>query len=547
MRVHCSLPALVVILSGIPGSADEFRVADPSAEVIRVAAEIDRLIEVQWEANGVTPAPAAEDAEVLRRAYLDICGRIPPASAVRDFLADESPDKRRELIDRLLGSATYIVHCTNLWRAAMIPEADADPQIRFLLPGFEAWLRSRIAENRNYAQIVEEVLTLPFDPSDMQQFRQPETPTPYAFYRAKDAKPENLAAATARIFLGLRLECAQCHDHFFDSWKQDDFWGYAAFFTTLGGEQMMANEDSEAASPPAAQSRRGALLQPTSFAPVVKIPGTERTVAARFLDGSDPSWRAGSNSRQVLADWITSPDNEYFARATVNRLWANHFGIGLVDPVDALSANNPPTHPKVLDLLAEEFAAHDFDVKFIIRAITATRAYGLTSRQTHESQQTPRMFARMAVKGLTPEQIFDSIAQATGYLQPFNPEEPLNFNNDSRRQEFIETFANSSDAPTERQSTILQALSLMNGEFVTDATDLSESRTLAAVAESPFLDASEKVESLFLTALNRLPTAAESDQFTDYVAAGGTTDDADAALGDVFWALLNSSEFLMNH
>jgi hypothetical protein len=515
---------------------------DETADVSRVAAEIDRLIAAQWEANGVTPAPQADDAEFLRRASLDICGRIPPASDVRDFLADGRPDKRRRLIDRLLGTATYIVHYTNQWRAAMIPEADAEPQFRTFLPGFEAWLRSRIAENRNYAQIVEEVLTLPFNAGDMQQFQQPDTPTPYAFYRAKQGQPENLAAATARIFLGIRLECAQCHDHFFDKWKQDEFWSYAAFFAPLQREAMMRAVDIEDPSAPAAPSSRGAAL-----APVVMIPGTQRTVVARFLDGSEPAWTADSESRQVLAEWVTSPENAYFARAAVNRLWANHFGIGLVDPVDDISSNNPPSHPEVLDLLASEFAAHDFDVKFIIRVITATQAYGLTSRQTHASQQTPRMFARMAVKGLTPEQIFDSIAQATGYQQPFDPEQPLNFNNDERRQMFIEMFANSSDAPTERQSTILQALSLMNGEFVADATDVSESRTLAAVAESPFLDVPQKVEALFLATLSRPPTAAESEQFSKYVAAGGSTDDPHTALGDVFWALLNNSEFLMNH
>ncbi len=544
MSTRWILSAFVAGLIGSVCLGNDAASLGPPDEVARVAAEIDRLIAAAWEANGVTPAPVADDAEFIRRAHLDICGRIPPASAVRDFLDDESADKRRRLVDRLLGTATYIVHSTNLWRAAMIPEADADQQIRFFLPGFEAWLRSRIAENRNYAQIVEEVLTFPFESAQMQQFQQPDKPTPAAFYRAKEAKPEKLAAATSRIFLGIRLECAQCHDHFFDKWKQDEFWSYAAFFASLRGEQMRPEGDAEQA---AAGETESAERRTASLAPVVMIPGTERTVAAKFLDGSDPRWEADVDARQVLADWVTSPENVYFARAAVNRIWASHFGVGLVDPVDDFSVSNPPSHPEVLDLLAREFAAHDFDIKFVIRVIAATRAYGLTSRQTDESQQTPRMFARMAVKGLTPEQIFDSIAQATGYQQPFNPEEPLNFNNDQRRQEFIETFANSSDPPTERPSTILQALSLMNGEFVADATDLSESRTLAAVAEAPFLDTPQRVEALFLATLNRPPTDGESAQFSRYVSAGGTSDDPDAALGDVFWALLNSSEFLMNH
>jgi hypothetical protein len=506
--------------------------ADHEAEVTRVAQEVDRLISASWQANQITPAPRASDAEFLRRAYLDICGRIPPAAEVRDFVADDSSDKRRDLVNRLLGTATYIVHSTNLWRAAMIPEADADQQIRFFLPGFEAWLRSRIAENRNYAEIVEEVLTLPVTQTELQQFQQPDSPTPFAFYRAKEAKPENMAAATARIFLGIRLECAQCHDHFFDKWKQDEFWSYAAFFGSLPGSEMMMTDTPQAGDGPA---------------PVAMIPGTERTVTAAFLDGTQPEWTADSESRAVLADWVTSSANPYFAKAAVNRIWANHFGVGLVDPVDDFSGNNPASHPEVLDLLAEEFARHDFDVKFIIRVIAATQAYNLTSRQNDESQQTPRMFSRMVVKALTPEQIFDSIAQATGYQQPFNPEEPLNFNNDQSRQEFIETFANSSEGTTEKQSTILQALSLMNGQFVAEATDLSESRTLAAVVEAPFLSTEQKVDALFLATLTRPPSEDEQATFTTHIETAEGDDGRRRACSDVFWALLNSSEFLMNH
>lgn len=544
MRIEHWLSGIILATAAFLCCIGKLSASELSPEVTRVAGEIDALIEADWDANGVIPALKADDAEFIRRAYLDICGRIPPASTVRDFLADDSPDKRRHLVNRLLGTATYIVHYTNLWRAAMIPEADADRQIRQFLPGFEAWLRSRIAENRNYAEIVSEVITLPYSASEVQQFQQPDAPTPAAFYRAKEAKPENLAAATARIFLGIRLECAQCHDHFFDKWKQDEFWSYAAFFASLQPDQMMPSTEAKEAD-----TDNGNSEQPltSTLAPVVMIPGTERTATARFLDGSNPVWTATSQSRQVLADWVTSPDNIYFARAAVNRIWSNHFGVGLVEPVDDFSINNPPSHPEVLDLLAREFSGHDFDVKFMIRVIAATRAYGLTSRQSDESQQTPSMFARMAVKGLTPEQIFDSIAQATGYQQPFNPEEPLNFNNDQRRQEFIETFANSSEAPTERQSTILQALSLMNGEFVADATDLSDSRTLAAVAEAPFLDTSQKVEALFLATLNRSPSESELKSFVSYVSEKDSTADRLAAFGDIFWALLNSSEFLMNH
>ena len=502
--------------------------ATPPQSVETVAAEIDRLIAERWDGNGIIPAALSSDEEFIRRVYLDITGRIPPASDVRDFRHEPDPDKRLRLVERLLASPTYIVHYTNLWRAAMLPEADADQQIRFFLPGFEAWLRSRLAENRNFAEIAREVLTLPVDAQDVQGVNQPETPTPVAFYRAKEGKPENIAAATSRIFLGVRIECAQCHDHPFDDWKQDEFWGYAAFFAEV--------------QPPMAD---GTALPPNNRS--LMVPGTDQVVLARFLGGEEPELSRTSSPRDVLADWFVSKENPFFSRAAVNRIWAHHFGVGLVDPLDDFSTLNPPSHPELLDVLAGAFVENGYDFKFMIRAITASRTYQLSSERTNESQDTPRSFARMPVRAMTPEQIFDSLAQAVGYRQPFNPEEALNFNNDPARQEFLETFRNEADSPTERASTILQALQLMNGEFIAGATDLTDSQTLAAVIDAPFLDANEKVEALFLATLSRGPSAIEAEKFGAYVSSGGPMEDEQSALSDVFWALLNSSEFLMNH
>jgi hypothetical protein len=279
----------------------------------------------------------------------------------------------------------------------------------------------------------------------------------------------------------------------------------------------------------------------------LKIPEQEKTVQAGFLDGQAPNWEQPGSSREKLADWITSPQNPWFARAAANRIWAQLFGLGLVDPPDDFGPNNPPSHPQLLDELADAFVKHHYDFKFLIRAITLSRTYQLTSRRSHESQDTPRTFARMSVRAMSPEQIFDSLAQATGYLQPFDPEQPLNFNNDTARQEFLETFANDSQSTTERQSTILQALTLMNGGFVSSATDITASQTLTAVVEAPFLDATEKIEALFLATLTRTPEPDELSRFREYVESGGPEQDRKLALADVFWALLNSTEFAMNH
>ncbi len=246
------------------------------------------------------------------------------------------------------------------------------------------------------------------------------SPTPLAYYFAKEGKPENLAASTARTFLGIRIECAQCHDHPFARWKREQFWGYAAFF---GGVQKQGDGDNQFGPIREIPDRRE-----------LAIPGTERVVQAAFLDGGEPQWRFKVGSRVTLADWMTSAENPYFARAAANRLWAHLFGTGLVDPVDDLSDANPPSHPELLDELARQFAAHGYDLKFLLRALTATRAYQLSSDATSTtSQDDPRLFARMAVKGMTADQLFDSLAQATGLDADPNDANPFGSSTRTRR------------------------------------------------------------------------------------------------------------------
>lgn len=524
-----AISPLLFAMAGVFSSSIAHAAEPPSAS--ELAQLIDARISERWESEGITPAPLADDAEYLRRVYLDICGKIPHASTVRDFLEDESPDKRRAIVEELLSGPSYIIHYTNLWRAAMIPEAEADPQIRFALPGFESWLRSRIAENRNFAEIVEEMLTLPVDRESMIAFRQPERPTPAAFYQAKQAKPEELAAATSRLFLGLRIDCAQCHDHPFDNWKQEQFWKHAAFFTDISSA---ANNVSETATE---ETEPG----------TIRIPDKNSTVSAMFLDGTIPAGEVQNRNRTALAEWIVSDENPYFAKAAVNRIWSYHFGIGLVEPMDDFSPNNPASHPELIEELSQAFIASNFDFKLMIRAITASRTYQLSSRQTDESQSERTTFARMAVKGMSAEQIFDSLAVATGYRQPFDPEQPLNFNNDQARQEFLGMFGNQTEAPLDRSSTVLQALTLMNGDFVGNATDLGDSRTLTAIIDAPFLNNAEKIQSMYLTTLNRPATDEEQKHLQDYLSQAVDSAEVQEHFTDIFWALLNSSEFLLNH
>ena len=504
-------------------------------EVVELATEIDGLIRRRLAAENVTAAPVADDAEFLRRVFLDLGGRIPPSTRVRRFLADRDPDKRRKVVDELLDSSRYVVHFSNVWRKALLPETQADPQTRVLVPAFEAWLRQKLTDDTSYSEMVREIVTVPLaasrNPREIPG--QADRPSPLAFYQAKQIKPENLAASTARTFLGIRIECAQCHDHPFDNWKQNDFWSFAAFFA---GMERQGRGGFLAAIREVADRRK------------LKIPGTETSVGPVFLDGSRPLPTQTRGARQLLADWMITAENSYFAKAAVNRLWSQMFGIGLVDPPDDFTADNPPSHPKLLDLLASEFASHNFDVRHILRSIVASDAYQRTSRQTDPSQQKPRLFSRMAVKGLSPEQIFDSLAQATGYV-PVAVDRTSTGPGalDSVRSEFVDLFGDDSSRPTQQRTTILQALALMNGGLVSEATSLDRSRTLTAVVEFPALGTGDRVEALFLAALGRRPGAKRLAALVAYVDAGGVTRDPAAALADVFWALLNSSEFLLNH
>jgi hypothetical protein len=204
------------------------------------------------------------------------------------------------------------------------------------------------------------------------------------------------------LFLGVKVECAQCHDHPFAKWTRTQFWEYAAFFSGLQVNQRNPNGMGQGLDPKRRQ---------------IEIPNAKvkTIVTAKFLDGTDPKWKDDDITRKVLADWATSPENPYFARATANRIWAHFFGIGLVEPVDEFSDENPPSHPELLDALAKGLVENNFDIKFLIRAITASRAYQLTSETTHKSQEDIRLFAHMPIKGLTPEQFFDSFAVAVIY------------------------------------------------------------------------------------------------------------------------------------
>jgi hypothetical protein len=536
-------------------------------EVLALAARIDQRIAAAWNKD-VVPAPIADDAEFFRRVHLDLAGRIPSVTEIRDFLDDDRPDKRRLWVDRILQADpddltyrdAYVNHFANVWRAWLLGQANQpafNQQVVFNQRSFELWLQQRLRNNVGYDQLVRDLLTQElgiFFGGNPGKGKSRSDPTAIPFYLANEFRAENLAGSTARLFLGVSLECAQCHDHPFAKWSRSQFWEYAAFFTDVNRL--------------ARQNKSPAPLQPGE----IKIMGTDKVVKARFLDGRQPTWQ-DDQTRTILAEWMTAADNPFFARAAVNRFWAYFFGAGLVQQLDGpLTLPSPPRgetinpgalsprggegrvrgeensvdHAALLDELAREFVAHNYDVKFLIRAITASQTYQRTSAVSDPTQKDTRLLARMPLRGLSPEQLFASLAVATENQDtaPVDPRASF-FGPPSPRAQFLAKFP-AQKQRADYQTSILQALYLMNSDFVAGQTSVQKNRTLATLAEQRTSTA-RKVESLYLVALSRKPRPEESERFVKFVASGGPAGEPKKALADVFWVLLNSPEFLLNH
>ncbi|WP_158264883.1 DUF1549 and DUF1553 domain-containing protein [Blastopirellula marina] len=510
------LICLALLLCNLPiATAIAEEAGDRAAQM---TARIDQLLLERLASAGVEPAPAADDGEFLRRAYLDLNGTIPPVAIARDYLADSSPDKRRKLIDRLLASPAFASHLASTWREVILKPTEDFQQLQNQF-ALQAWLRDQFADNARYDRIVEQFITA-----------SSERDGPVYFYDSLDLKPEQLAAETSRIFLGLHIQCAECHDHPFDSWKQRDFWGYAAFFARV--EKQDGN--------------MGRLSVVDRESGEVKIPESDETVAPLYPGGGEPSNRFGGTRRQKLAVWMVARDNPYTARRAVNWAWAHLFGRGLVEPVDDLSPINAPSHPELMDELTQYFIESGFDLRELLRTIALTDAYARSS-QSVEGQR-PELFAGMAIKSLSPEQLYDSILRLGLIKEEVadpNGQPGLLANQSQQRLQFVARMRTVSLDRTDFETGAPQALALMNGPPVALATAPETSGFLKSL-EAPFFSDEQRVELIALAAYSRKPTDDERQRFGEYLAAA-SPNEKKQALGDLLWAVAASAEFMLNH
>lgn len=497
----------------------------PARSMEEMIERVDRLLAEHWQAKSLSPVAPASDAEFMRRAYLDLVGRIPTVSEARTFLADERDDRRERLLNHLTGSYDHASHLAAVWRTFLIIET-ADLAELGGVGEFEAWLTERFRNNQPYDQLVSDLLLAE---------GRVQSSGPLLFYAAAKLRPEELARQTSRAFLGMRLECAQCHDDFFDdNWKQEDFWAYAAFFARI--------------SQPAGRIER--------VSPVMRVrditrgettlPDSEDVVPPRYPLADEPLDAADEVSRrQLLAAWLTAADNPHFARATVNRVWAQLFGRGIVEPVDDMRPANAPVCPEVLDELATYFVRSEFDLRRLISTLVRTRAYQLSSTADDVNSERGIHFAQMNVKCLTAEQLYDCMAVATGVDTAVTDQDGLQRANNLSRQAFIDRFSVPPGSPTQYQAGIAQALTLMNGALTHRGTQ--QNSGLLGSLKADFFTDEQRVDTLFLATVSRYPTPSEKQAVVDYLSEASDQDERAQILSDALWALLNSAEFTLIH
>jgi len=478
---------------------------------MEVAKKIDVLLEQDWRTEDLRPAEPATDEEFLRRANLDLIGRIPTVAEARKFLSQPAAQRREILITELLQSRRHEEHMARSWRRIWMPRSE-NPEFRRRAQAFDYWLATEMAEGQQYDHIVQRLMTASPVPSAGKVDLKSENLTPALFLATSDFEPEQLAANSMRAFLGLNLDCAQCHNHPFARWKQTQFWETAAFFARPSGEENARSEY------------------------FLKIPGTEETVVPQFLNGKSPSWpeevdhRTG---RELLARWLASPENPFFAQNAVNRFWAIFFGAGLVEPLDDLSQPEFARHAEVLQVLSDAFISSHFDFRYLTEVIVRTHWYQSTSR-TREGMVT------MPLRVLAGEQLYESLQVAAGFpADRFDLEDSAE--NWSHREAFVAQFPNV-DAGGQAERSRKQALALMNGMLTEQATWQTSSPFLQGL-QAPFFDDESRIEALFLSSFSRFPTAAERDSCLKFLASSENPD----AISNLFWALLNSSEFNTNH
>jgi hypothetical protein len=487
---------------------------------------VDPLVYAKLQKLGLKLADPVDDAKFLRRAHLDLIGRLPTPDELTAFLADKDSAKRDRLVERLLERPEYADFMANKWADLLRPNPYR-VGIKSVW-NFDAWLRKSFRDNRPYDQFVRDIIT-----ARGSIFRDPAT----VVFRDR-REPDEITTLVSQIFLGIRLDCARCHHHPFEIWGVDDFYGMAAYFARIGRK-------GNGVGPPVSPGEEILFTSPQGE---VKHPLTGQPMPPRPLFGQAPV-PPGRDPRDVLADWIVSKDNPYFARVLVNRVWADLMGRGLVEPVDDLRATNPPSNAPLLDALAEEFHKQGYDIKKLIRTIATSHVYGLQTRPSDRNASDARNFSRAYRQRLRAEVLLDAVCDVTDVPEKFAAmplrSRAMQLWTTRAQSAFLDSFGRpdpNQDPPCERtsDSTVVQALHLMNSPELHAKISHDEGRAarLAASKATP----AEIVEELYARIYCRRPSADEQTVCLKLFDEPGAN--RRRVVEDIMWALLNTPEFV---
>jgi hypothetical protein len=484
---------------------------------------IDKLVFAKLRKLNILPADLADDSTYLRRVYLDVIGTLPTPAEARRFLADRRPDRRARLVDELLRRPEFADYWALRWSDLLRVDRAALGAKR--ARAYHKWIRDHLVANTPWDRFAQAVITAegPLD----------EVPEA-SFYKAV-TRPGQMASSLAQVFLGVRIACAECHHHPFDRWSQTDYAGMQAFFTGVSIRGTPAGEALTAAGVASVRHPRGG-----------------EPIFAHALGVKMPAKIEPGDQRRVLADWLTSKDNPWFARNLANRTWAHFLGRGLVEPLDDVRATNPPSNPELLDALARHLVDNKFDLRSLIRTITASRVYQLSTRPNATNERDGINYSRALFKRVPAEVLLDMVAQTTGVPERFPGMAPgtraIQLWDSKLPHYFLKVFGRPErtgvcECERNAEPSVAQVLHLLNAPEV--QARLSHARGTVAKLVKRLPDAGPLVEELYLTFYSRLPNETERKEALAYLRVDRSQ--RRQAVEDLAWSLLNSLEFLFNH
>jgi hypothetical protein len=506
---------------------------------------IDELVLKQLQQMNIRPSPVASDAEFLRRAYLDTIGTLPTSDEVREFLSDPSPTKRDRVIEDLLARPEFVDYWTYKWSDVL---AITGERLRpAAVKAYYMWLRQQIAANKPWDQLVREIVSS----------QGSSTENGATNFYALHQDPETMSENVSQAFLGLSINCAKCHNHPLEKWTNDQYYAMANMFARVRAKGWGGDPRSGDGTRTLVVVDKGELIQPATGKPQPPTP----------LDGTPISFDASGDRRVQLAQWLTAPENPYFARSITNRVWANYFGTGLIEPVDDMRVSNPATNEELLAASAKFLIESKFDLKALMRAILQSKTYQRSSQPLPENQAETQFYSRYYPKRLMAEVMLDAISHVSGVATEFNEvaysgadrqktdfyprgTRAIQLYDAAVNSYFLRTFGRNQRLITcecERsdEPSMVQVLHIANGDTINEKLRMKGSRVEQLLAEGAPHNAI--IDELYLSALSRHPTDDEMLKLLQMLADGKQAGDERILVEDVFWSVLSSREFLFNH